>query len=210
MTKQARVGKISSMMGSMGRWAGVCRHAFARGTFPHEMSFILESRWRNLLLSPEALAQRLPLTGDSCVLEIGAGSGFYSSAVASRIPRGRLELVDLQEEMLAKARRKVSAAGLGNVGCSVTRAGEPIPFPDASFDVVFMVTVLGEVDDKDSLINDACRLLAPGGVLSLSEHLPDPDFVLLGRLRRLVEPNGFEFRRKFGRRWAFTANFERV
>ncbi len=89
------------------RWFETFKHAFARGTFPHEMSFILEWRWRNWLLSPEDLVKRLPLKKDSRVLEVGSGSGFYSVAVAKAIPEGKLELLDLQTEMLEKARLKI-------------------------------------------------------------------------------------------------------
>jgi ubiquinone/menaquinone biosynthesis C-methylase UbiE len=203
--------RFSSFAVSSNRWVEIFKHAFARGTFPHEMSFILEWRWRKWLLSPEALAKRLPLKKDSRVLEIGAGSGFYSVTVAREVAaEGKLELLDLQEEMLAKARRKMEAAGLENVGYTLAHAGAPVPFENESFDIVFMVTVLGEVKDQKFLVGEARRLLRYGGTLSVSEHLPDPDFVSFGKLRVLLEKNGFGFARKFGRRWAYTANFEKV
>lgn len=195
---------------SLNRWLETFKHAFARGTFPHEMSFLLEWRWRNWLLSPEDLVKRLPLKKDSRVLEVGAGSGFYSVAVAKAILEGKLELLDLQKEMLEKARRKMDSAGLKNVSYTAAIADEPVPFENENFDLVFMVTVLGEVKDPDFLIREANRILPRGGTLSVSEHLPDPDFVSLNKLRELLEKNGFSFRRKFGNNWAYTANFEKV
>ncbi len=195
---------------SINRWFETFKHAFARGTFPHEMSFILEWRWRNWLLSPEDLVKRLPLKQDSRVLEVGSGSGFYSVAVAKAIPKGKLELLDLQKAMLEKARRKMDSAGLKNVAYTAAIADEPIPFENENFDLVFMVTVLGEVKDPEFLIREANRILPRGGTLSVSEHLSDPDFVSLNKLRELLEKNGFSFRRKFGNNWSYTANFEKV
>lgn len=195
---------------SLNRWISTFKHAFARGVFPHEMSFILEWRWRNLLLSPQELIERLPLKKDSRVLEVGAGSGFYSVAVARAVEEGKLELLDLQPEMLDKARRKIDAAGLENVGYKAANENGRIPFDDGSFDIVFMVTVLGEVKEQELLVREINRLLRHGGVLSVSEHLPDPDFVSSGKLRRLLENNGFRFRRRFGRSWAYTANYEKI
>src|SRR5918993_186638 len=96
------------------RWARGVKNTILRGVFPHEMSFLLDLPWRNVMLSPRRLAARLPLTAASRVLEVGAGSGFYSAEVARAIPNGRLELLDLQPEMLRKARRKLEAAGLTN------------------------------------------------------------------------------------------------
>lgn len=198
------------MQNNLNHWASTFKHAFARGVFPHEMSFILELGWRNLLLSPPELVKRLPLTKNSRVLEVGAGSGFYSLAVAEAVREGKLELLDLQEEMLGKARQKMESAGLKNVGYTLAKGDGRIPFDDGSFDVVFMVTVLGEVKDQESLIREICRLLRTHGVLSVSEHLPDPDFVSSGKLRGLLENNGFRFKRRFGQSWAYTANYEKV
>ncbi|HXG86190.1 MAG TPA: methyltransferase domain-containing protein [Pyrinomonadaceae bacterium] len=198
------------MANSFHRWFEVIKHAFARGTFPHEMSFILELGWRNLLLSPPDLVKRLPLTKNSRVLEVGAGSGFYSVAVAEVVREGKLELLDLQEEMLAKARQKMECAGLKNIGYTLAKGDGRIPFDDGSFDVVFMVTVLGEVKDQESLIRETNRLLQRGGTLSVSEHLPDPDFVTSGKLLRLLENNGLRFDWRFGRSWAYTANYEKI
>ncbi len=73
-----------------------------------------------------------------------------------------------------------------------------------------MVTVLGEVKNQEFLLREVHRLLQRGGILSVSEHLPDPDFVSLGKLRELLEKNRFVFNRKFGRSWAYTANFEKM
>lgn len=72
------------------------KRAFARGVFPHQFAWILELPWRRAVLSPEALASRLRLRPAANVLEIGSGSGYYSVALARSIPRGRLQLFDLQ------------------------------------------------------------------------------------------------------------------
>ena len=192
------------------KWLNTFKHAFLRGTFPVEMSFVLEVKARNLLLAPKQLVERLRLKPDSHVLEIGAGSGFYSVEAARAIPNGHLELLDLQAEMLEKARVKIENADLRNVGCTVADASGVTPFADESFDAVFMVTVLGEVKQQGEFLREARRVLRRGGTLSISEHLPDPDFISIGKLRRMLEENGFRFARRFSWRWAYTANFEKV
>ena len=98
------------------RWASSVKNALVRGIFPHQMSFFLDLPWRYIVLSPSKLVARLALTKTSRVLEVGAGSGFYSVAVARSVSAGRLELLDVQSEMLSKARRKLAAQGLSNVG----------------------------------------------------------------------------------------------
>ena len=185
---------------------GAWRRTLGRGIFPHQMAWFLELPWRRLVLSPRLLASRLPLRPDACVLEIGAGSGYYSVEVARRVPDGRMELFDIQPEMLERCRRKVEAAGLANVGYT-HGDGASLPFADGRFDVVYMVAVFGEIGDPAGCLEGIRRVLKPGGVLSISEHLPDPDFSPPGALRKAVERHGFMLEKQSGRRWAYTASF---
>jgi ubiquinone/menaquinone biosynthesis C-methylase UbiE len=191
------------------RWASSVKKALTRGVFPPEMSFFLELPWRNLLLSPQKLSSRLDLTNTSQVLEVGAGSGFYSVEIARRISTGRLELLDLQPEMLDKARRKLEAAGLFNVGYTLADAGD-LPLEADSFDLVFLVAVLGEIADQEAFLRQTHRVLKFGGILSISEHLPDPDFSPFAKVKSLVEKEGFEFFERYGTKWSYTVNFKKT
>lgn len=175
--------------------------------FPHQMAFVLESPLRRLLVTPAELADRLHLQRSSRVLEVGAGSGVFSVEVARRVPDGHLELFDLQPEMLAKCRGKLEQAGLAGVVGYTQGDAEALPFPAASFDVAFLVAVLGEIPDPRRCLAGLRRILRPGGLLSITEHLPDPDFARFSSVRRLVEQEGFAFDERFGTPWAFTANF---
>ena len=177
-----------------------------RGVFPHETSFLLDLPWRNIVLSPRTLAARLSIRATSHVLEIGAGSGFYSVEVARKISEGHLGLLDLQPEMLKKAQQKLKAKGLSNVGYTLADAGK-LPFKEDAFDLIFLVAVLGEIADQRAFLSEAHRVLKPGGTLSISEHLPDPDFSPFAKVRSLVEKEGFEFYDRHGGRWSYTVNF---
>ena len=191
------------------RWASGLRDGLARGIFPHEISLFLELPWRNLVLSPQKLVERLGLTARSRVLEIGVGSGFYSVEVARTVSEGRLELLDLQPAMLRKARRKLEANKLSNVGYTLADASR-LPFRENSFDLLFLVAVLGEVRNRKAFLGEALRVLKPGGTLSISEHLPDPDFSSFAKVKSLVEKEHFEFSSRHGARWAYTANFRKA
>jgi SAM-dependent methyltransferase len=178
--------------------------------FPHQMSFILELPLRRLLLiSPSQLADRLHLEKSSRVLEVGCGSGVFSVEVARRVPAGHLELFDLQAEMLERARRKIEAAGLAKVVGYTQGDARRLDVPHGSFDVAFLVAVLGEVPEPRKCLRALHRTLRPGGLLSITEHLPDPDFSRLSTLRALVEGEGFELEEHLGPPWSYTANFRR-
>jgi hypothetical protein len=75
-----------------------------RGTdhFPHQLWFIMDNPVRGLLVNPRRLIDRLELSGSEDVLEVGPGPGLFSVEIARRLTTGRLELLELQPEMLPR------------------------------------------------------------------------------------------------------------
>jgi ubiquinone/menaquinone biosynthesis C-methylase UbiE len=156
------------------------------------------------------VVDRLGLTGAERVLEVGPGPGFFSTELARRLPRGRLELFEVQPEMLDNSRHSLDGAGCHNVGFHAGDACDGLPFPDGAFDVAFLAAVLGEVPDKVACIRSLARVLRPGGLLVLVEAFPDPDRLSVPVLRRLVEPEGFDFEGCDGTACRDVGRFRRV
>jgi ubiquinone/menaquinone biosynthesis C-methylase UbiE len=193
------------------RWAefkDVLKRGVGHGACPHQLAFLLEFGLRRFILSPQRLVERLELEEAARVLELGSGPGYFSGAVARRLPRGYLLLVDLQSEMLQKARGKLARASLGNVGF-VQADAAALPVPSGAWDCVFLVAVLGEVSDPRSCVREIYRVLRPGGLLSLTEQPGDPDFIALPDARGLVEGAGFRFEKVYGRGKNYTASFRK-
>lgn len=184
---------------------GIWSRAFGRGVYPHQMTWFLDLPGRGLIMPASTVAKRLPVRAYARVLEIGPGSGYYSVEVAKRVPRGSLTLLDIQTEMLEKSAAKLTAAGLNNY---VTQQadGKSLPFPDCSFDAIFLVTVFGEIEERDAFLLEAKRVLKADGVLSITEHHPDPDFESLESVASSLHKQGFEPIQKLGWRWAYTVN----
>ncbi len=179
--------------------------AFGRGVFPHQLAWFLDLPGRGLIMSAQTVAERLPVKPDACVLEVGSGSGYYSVKVAKRIPEGSLTLLDIQEKMLEESAKKLSAEGITNF--STRQAdGKSLPFESGVFDALFLVTVLGEIEDRASFLEEAARVLKKDGVLSITEHHPDPDFENAEKLAASLEEHGFVPLQKLGWRWAYTLN----
>lgn len=182
--------------------------AFGRGVFPHQLSWILDLPGRGLIMPARTVAARVPVRADSRVLEVGPGSGYYTVDVARRVPEGTLTLLDIQPEMLERCARKLDAAGVSRY-LTVEADGAQLPFADGAFDVIFMVTVFGEIDERDRFLSEAYRVLVPGGTLSITEHHPDPDFESSEQVISAVERFGFVADEPIGWRWAFTVNARR-
>lgn len=194
-------------------WVGALLHKSRhQGTspFPHQAAFMLNNPIRRALLKPAPIVDKLGLAGTERVLELGPGPGFFSVEIARRLRGGRLDLFDVQPEMLEKARRQLERAGLTDVGFTAGEASDKLPFPDNTFDVAFLSAVIGEVPDKQACTRSLGRALKPGGRLVFLEHFSDPDRLTVQELRDLVEPERFEFVAATGSRWENIVHFRNV
>lgn len=95
------------------------------------------------------------------VLEIGAGTGYFSLnlALAGRIES--LTATDISPGMLASLSR--TAADLGIEVETVVTEAEVLPFEDASFDTVIGHAILHHIPDLDRAFSEFFRVLVPGG-----------------------------------------------
>jgi ubiquinone/menaquinone biosynthesis C-methylase UbiE len=173
------------------------------------MTWLLDLPGRGLIMSANTVAERLPVKPNAHVLEIGPGSGYYSLQVAKRIPDGNLTLLDVQAEMLEISANKLNAAGITNFTTKLSD-GKSLPFEDESFDVIFLVTVYGEIKERESFLLEAYRVLKPNGVLSITEHHPDPDFEQAHDVAESLYQHGFIPTQKLGWRWAYTLNASKL
>ena len=165
----------------------------AHSPFPHQATIILNNPLRRVLMNPARMIDRLRLTGSEHVLEIGPGPGFFSVEIARRLTTGRLDLFDVQPQMLDKARRRLERAGFRHVAFTTGEASEGFPFPENTFDVAFLAAVIGEVPDPQACVRSLGRVVKPGARVVFLEMFPDPDRLSVQELRELVEPEDFDF-----------------
>ena len=141
------------------------------------------------------------------MLEVGPGTGYYTLGVAETLgPDGRLDVFDIQQEMLDHAMRAAARRGLGNLHPARGDATS-LPYPDASFDAAYLVTVLGEIPDQRAALRELRRVLAPTGRLVVGEVLLDPHVVTFAALRERAAAAGLRYERRSGGRLGYFARF---
>jgi len=151
---------------------------------------VLESPLRGLFASPRRILSAFELSPGERILEIGPGIGYYSRDAVDRVGEsGRLVCLDVQREMLLETRRRLQAGE--RVAHFVQASAVALPFVSATFDRVLLITVLGEIPDRSQALQEIRRSLRPGGRLSVSEQLPDPDFITVATLRSELRACGF-------------------
>jgi len=116
-----------------------------------------------------ALLGRLGVLGpDSCIVDLGAGTGQFTLAVAARC--GRVIAVDVSPAMLARLRDKVSGAHTDNV--EIVQAGFlTYEHRGEAADAVYSRLALHHLPDfwKAVAIARVAEMLRPGGVFRLSD-----------------------------------------
>ena len=104
------------------------------------------------------------------ILDLGAGTGFFSSALLKRYRKADVVALDLAENML---RQVQSRGGWFRKPRCVCADGESLPFADDSFDFIFSNLMLQWCVDLEATLAELRRVLAPGGLLMFTTFGPD-------------------------------------
>ncbi len=179
---------------------------FSRGA-PAPLPYLL--RWELAIPRPTApLRRALAAREGERILEIGPGLGQHAVEVAAYVgPEGRVDVLDVQQEMLDATAARAQRRGVRNIVAALAGSSGRLPYDDASFDAAYIVTVLGEIADREQALAELRRVLKPGRRLIVGEVAIDPDFVPSRQLRPMAEGAGLRLVRRFGPPFAYHAQF---
>jgi demethylmenaquinone methyltransferase / 2-methoxy-6-polyprenyl-1,4-benzoquinol methylase len=126
----------------------------------HVLSYGMDRRWKRFGV------KRASLPENAVVLDLASGTGDFSRLVRERLPQARAVAVDVTEQML-------HLALLHDVKEAVCGDATALPFPNDSFDCVFIGYGLRNFPDLQRAMHEIERVTRPGGLLvSLDFFLP--------------------------------------
>lgn len=179
---------------------------------PAFISVFLDSRLRGWLQSPDAINIYSKISKGKKILEIGSGSGFFTIPAAKTIGiEGEIVALDIQKEMLEKISKKLiknENKNIKNIRL-VKASAYDIPYPAETFDVVFTVSALQEIPDPHKALLEAYRVLKVGGLVSISEFIPDPDWPLRKTVEKQLSAAGFSSLTRYGNLLRYTITGEK-
>lgn len=132
---------------------------------PSWFSFILYNPVRKAFTDRSKILDESCITRESVVLEIGAGNGFFTEALAERAKK--VIAVELQQGMVRKLKKRVQ-----KFGDAVEIVQEDIAsadLPHAMADVCFLYYSFHEIAHQEEAAATIARTVKRGGVLSIYE-----------------------------------------
>jgi cyclopropane fatty-acyl-phospholipid synthase-like methyltransferase len=149
----------------------------ARKAWSNGYLWMLERDQREEYQEKEKVLEALSLKPGSFVVDVGAGSGYFSIPVARAIgPEGTLLATDIRQEMLDYIDRRAAIEQLDNIELLLAEPDDPM-LPPGKADLILMVDVYHYIQDGAARIAFGKKLregLAPGGRLVVIDFIPKP------------------------------------
>jgi demethylmenaquinone methyltransferase/2-methoxy-6-polyprenyl-1,4-benzoquinol methylase len=155
-----KAGRVRGVFGSVASKYDVMNDAMSLG---------IHRIWKDAMmdwLAPRA-GQRL--------LDVAGGTGDISFRFLKRAGYGHATVLDLTEPMLVEGRKRAEAESMADSLDWVVGDAMALPFPDASFDVYTISFGIRNVTRPQEALNEAFRVLKPGGRLMVLEFSQIPN-----------------------------------
>ena len=165
--------------------------------FLNKIAF-LDSKQRETLIPPEALISQMPIQKDHTLLDIGAGSGFFTIPMAEHTS-GKVYALDPDKRMLSVIEEKAKEKGLNNIEL-IQDYLDGLSLQNNSIDFAMASLIFHEVSSLTEALTKVYEVLKTGGHLLCLEYEKDdkvidgpPMAIRIGsdELERTLESIGF-------------------
>ena len=155
-----KAGRVRGVFGSVASKYDVMNDA---------MSFGIHRIWKDAMMDWLA-----PRPGQR-LLDVAGGTGDISFRFLDRSGHGHATVLDLTEPMLVEGRKRAEAAKMAESLDWVVGDAMALPFADNSFDVYTISFGIRNVTRPQEALNEAYRVLKPGGRLMVLEFSQIPN-----------------------------------
>lgn len=162
---------------------------------PPFITTMLNSRWRERWQPPDEVLERSRVSAGKKVLEVGSGGGFFLPRAAARVgDTGKVYALDISPKMIRIAQHYLFEHAPSHFERVefLQRSAYDLPFDDDALDVVYFAGSLMEIPHPDQTLKAVYRVLKPGGTVSVTEMLPDPDYPGVYRSAALLKAAGYK------------------
>lgn len=120
----------------------------------------------------QAILDFLPINPCMNILDLGAGSGYLSFAIAEHYPNVSVVGLDIVEQTLKDNQKKIDEKNIGNLRF-ISYNGVDFPFNDNTFDLVVSRYALHHFPDIYKSLSEVFRVLTENGLFFVSDPSPN-------------------------------------
>ncbi len=166
----------------------------------------LERHSREAEERTDLLLENLPIRADSTVVDLGAGTGYFSLPMARRATNGRVLAVDIQPEMLGIVESRSRDEGIDNVDLILATEEDP-NLPDEAVDLVLIVDAYHEFSYPREVMEQVAESLRPDGRVFLVEYRGEDPRVPIKPLHKMTQAQAKKELAAAGLEWLRTLDF---
>ncbi|HSF10802.1 MAG TPA: class I SAM-dependent methyltransferase [Nitrospirales bacterium] len=149
----------------------------------------LERPERDQHQQPEKVIEALNLTPGMMVIDIGAGSGYFTRRFAQSVgDKGRVIAIDVEQKMLNYNKQQLEKLGLANRVHFVLAESEGPTFSGNNADMVFLCDVYHHLEDQIDYLANTKPALKPNGRVVIIDYYNDARSGTLGFSKRHLVP----------------------
>lgn len=112
-------------------------------------------------IPPEYIQSKLNIKMSKIIVEIGAGTAFFSVAFLKQFEPSIIFACDISDIMVNWVQENISPDYPSII--PIKNQEKSVPLDDQSADLVFMIALHHELDSPELILDEAYRLLKPGG-----------------------------------------------
>lgn len=127
----------------------------------------------------------LPVSDNSVVADLGAGSGYYTFRIAEKVPKGKVYAVEIQDDAVQYLKERSKALQMDHV--ETVKGGEKSPnLPENAIDLIIMVDVYHELLYPKEMLEAIRGALKSDGKLLLIEYRGEDPKVGIKKLHKMT------------------------
>ena len=161
----------------------------------------LEKPGRATWQRPDEVVRAMRLKGSETLVDVGAGSGYFTFRFAAALPKGKVVATDIDPGFVRHLHHRILAEHVANVRVVLASPEEPTIASDA--DVVFVCDVIHHIPQREAWLGKAFAQMKPGARFvtvefkegALPEGPPEGVKIAKAKLIALLERVGFKLER---------------
>jgi SAM-dependent methyltransferase len=154
----------------------------------------------------DLLIQNMGLKDTDSVVDLGAGTGYFSFPIAQQLSAGKVLAIDIEPEMLKRIEQRKTVSGIQNIETVLASKTNP-NIPADSVDVVLLVDAYHEFSHPREVMAAVSRGLKPGGRVILVEYRGEDRKVPIKRLHKMTQQQAKKELNAVGLRWQRTDQY---